>query len=221
MKVKDGEKERTRLDIEPNQAAIVLRIFNEANLGKGQMEIAKLLNREGIAGPKSEGWKKTTIGKILTQEIYTGTLVWGRNSIRGLPPIRVENAYPAIVDRETFDHIQSLMKERAPLSLHPKRVASRYLLSGLARCGYCGKALVGQEAKSGKFTYYICGTLLKKGAEACPTRYLNSQKFENLIITKIKEHILTTENLTRLVNIVNEEMDSLSGEYHAESGKSY
>ncbi len=30
---------------------------------------------------------------------------------------------------------------------------------------------------------------------------------------KIKEHVLTTENLTRLVNIVNEEMDSLALEY--------
>ena len=184
VKVKDGEKERIRLDIEPNQAGIVLRIFNEASHGQGQMEIAKLLNREGIAGPRSAGWKKTTIAKILTQEVYTGTLVWGRNSIRGLPPIRVEKAYPAIVNKETFDHIQSLMKERAPVSLHPKRVASRYLLSGLARCGHCGKALVGQDAKSGKFTYYVCGTLLKKGAEACPTRYLNSQRFENLIISK-------------------------------------
>jgi site-specific DNA recombinase len=213
VKVKDGEKERTRLDIEPNQASIVLRIFAEAQRGKGQIEIVKLLNKEGISGPGNGGWKKTTIGKILTQEIYTGTLVWGRNSIRGLPPIRVENAYPEIVDKQTFDQVQKLVKERAPLNLHPKRVASRYLLSGLARCGYCGKALVGQDAKSGKFTYYVCGTLLKKGAEACPTHYLNSQKFENLVTSKIKDHVLTTENLTQLVNMINHEMDSLEGEY--------
>ena len=89
----------------------------------------------------------------------------------------------------------------------------RYLLSGLARCGHCGKALIGQDAKSGQFTYYVCGTLLKKGAGSCPTRYLNSQQFESLVMYKIKEHILTTENLTRLVNIVNEEMDSLALEY--------
>jgi site-specific DNA recombinase len=35
-----------------------------------------------------------------------------------------------------------------------------------------------------------------------------------LVIDKIKEHVLTTENLTRLVHIVNEEMDSLALEYH-------
>ncbi len=74
--------------------------------------------------------------------------------------------------------------------------------------------MVGQDAKSGQFTYYVCGTLLKKGAGSCPTRYLNSQQFEGLVIDKIKEHVLTTENLTRLVNMVNEELDSLAVDYH-------
>lgn len=114
-------------------------------------------------------------------------------------------SWPAIIDRDTFNRAQILLKARAPVSLHPKRVASRYLLSGLARCGHCGKALVGQDAKSGQFTYYVCGTLLKKGSGSCPTRYLNSQQFENLVIDKIKEHVLTTENLTRLVDIENGE----------------
>ena len=34
-----------------------------------------------------------------------------------------------------------------------------------------------------------------------------------MVIDKIKEHVLTTENLTRLVNMVNEEMDALAIEY--------
>jgi site-specific DNA recombinase len=74
--------------------------------------------------------------------------------------------------------------------------------------------LVGQDAKSGQFTYYVCGTLLKKGTGSCPSRYLNNQQFECLVIDKIKEHVLTTENLTRLVHIVNEEMDGLALKYH-------
>ena len=70
----------------------------------------------------------------------------------------------AIIDRNTFEQVQVMLKGRALAYLHPGRVASRYLLSGLAKCGYCGKALVGQDAKGGKFKYYVCGTLLKKGA---------------------------------------------------------
>jgi hypothetical protein len=40
----------------------------------------------------------------------------------------------------------------------------------------------------------------------CRARYLNSQQFENLVVDKVKEHILTRENITELVLLVNEEM---------------
>jgi len=75
---------------------------------------------------------------------------------------------------------------------------------------------VGQDAKGGQFSYYVCGTLNKKGAGSCPAHYLNSAKFEGLVVDKIKEHILTAENLTQLVHLVNEEMDGASRSYRDE-----
>jgi len=92
------------------------------------------------------------------------------------------------------------------------RHSSPQILSGLAKCGYCGKALVGQDAKGGQFHYYVCGTLLKKGAGSCPAPYVNSQKFEALVTDKIREHILTKENLSELVRLVNEEIQTASME---------
>ena len=189
------------------------RIFESVLEGKGLIDISKELNREGIISPRGNSWGKTTIHKILTNEAYTGTLVWGRRSIRNLPSIRLENAWPAIVDHDTFKRVQALLKERAFVTLHPKRVSSNYLLSGLAKCGYCGKTLIGQDAKGGRFRYYVCGTLQKKGTGSCPARYTNSSKLEQVVIRKIKEHILTYENLKELVYLVNEEMDAAAGEY--------
>ena len=204
--VKDGAKERPKLDPDPSHAETVAFAFRSVTEGKGLKEILKELNEKGIAGPRRKGWSKSTLHKILTNEVYTGVLVWGRNSTRDLPSIRVENAWTAIIDRSTFDLVQKILSERAPANLHPKRTASRYLLSGLAKCGHCGKALVGQDAKSGKFSYYVCDTLLKKGAGMCPTHYLNTKKFENLVVDKIKHDILTEENLTDMVRLVNEEL---------------
>jgi site-specific DNA recombinase len=154
--VNDGRKQRPRLEVEPNEARTVGRIFNMVLEGKGK------------------GWLKTSLHKMLANEAYTDTLVWGLCSVRDLPPVRLDNAWPAIIDQDTFERAKAMLKERAPIRLHPKRVASRYLLSGLARCGHCGKALVGQDAKSGQFTYYVCGTLLKKEAGSCPSRYLKA-----------------------------------------------
>ncbi|MBM4445135.1 MAG: recombinase family protein [Chloroflexi bacterium] len=212
VKVKDGSRERVKLEPYPPEAAVVSRAFQRILQGRGLMEIVRELNGEGIAAPRRSSWGKTTLHLILTKEAYTGTLVWGRSSKRGLPPIRVENAWPSIVSREDFDRVQKMMQDRAPAVIHPRRASSRYLLSGLARCGHCGKALVGQDAKGGQFTYYVCGTLLKKGPKSCPAHYLNSQKFEAIVIEKIKGCILTTENIKELVRVVNEELDLASAE---------
>jgi len=48
--------------------------------------------------------------------------------------------------------IQTLMKERMPRRVNPRRISSPFLLSNIAFCGHCGKALVGKYAKSGNFS---------------------------------------------------------------------
>ncbi len=204
------------VEIEPAQASTVKSIFSSMLSGKGLVEIVKELNAKGIPGPKHNSWNKTGLYSILTNEVYAGTFTWGRKSKRGLEPLKIENGCPSLINKPDFEKVQKIMHERAFVKNHPKRTASRFLLSGLAKCGYCGKALVGQDAKSGQFSYYVCGTLNKKGAGSCPTPYLNSRKFESLIIGKIKEHILTEENLTSLVNLVNEQMDAASVSYKDE-----
>ncbi len=220
LKVKDGSKNRTTLEVHPEHAAVVARMFREARLGAGLKAIAKGLNDDGIPNPHGKRWGKSGVYWLLTNEAYAGTLVWGRNSKGGkeVPPVRVENAWEAIVDRATFDGVQATLREKAPSRMAPRRASSRYLLSGLAVCGSCGRALVAQEAKSGKYCYYQCGTLMKQGSGSCGARYLNKEKFEGLVIEKLKERILTEENLRELVKMVNEEMDSTTSETRGRLG---
>ena len=148
-------------------------------------------------------------------EAYTGTLVWGRTSKSGptAPPVRVEGAWEALFDRETYDQVQTTLRSRGFQKMHPRRVSSQFLLSGLAKCGSCGKSLVGQDAKSGKFSYYVCGTLLRQGAGRCNAQYLPKDKFEGLVVEKLKGHILTEEHLSQLVELVAEEMDASSTQW--------
>ncbi len=90
-KVIDGNKERPKLEIESNQAEIVKRIYKGVINGKVPIYISKELNGEGIMGPRGKGWCKTTLHKIMTNEVYIGTLVWGRESNRRTSPIRLKN----------------------------------------------------------------------------------------------------------------------------------
>jgi DNA invertase Pin-like site-specific DNA recombinase len=140
VRVSDGGKEHTRLEINETEAPVVERVFGQIAGGEGLTSIVKELNEKGIAGPKGKGWSKTGLYEILRNQVYTGTIVWGRNSKRGLPPIVTENGCPAIVSEYLYQQAQAVMKQRCFTRMHPRRASSQYLLSGLARCGHCGKA---------------------------------------------------------------------------------
>ena len=149
---------------------------------------------------------------MLGNEAYTGALVWGAGAKDNAPPVRVQKAFPALVSKRKFRQVAGLLRSRAPKSVHSRRASSPYLLSGLVTCETCGKALTAAEAKSGRYTYYVCHSLLKKGRGTCATPRLNAERFEGLIVSNIRENILTESNITELVKLVDEEMDGVARE---------
>ncbi len=213
IKVSDGPKERPTLEVDPATAPVVKEIFEKSLRGSGLKELCKELNERGITN-RGKRWYKGTLHYVLRNEAYTGTAVWGKTSKAGeaADPVRVEGAWPALVSRELFDDVQHAMSERAPKVQRPGRVGSRYLLSGLLRCGVCGKSYRAQGAKSGRFAYYICGTLFTEGAGTCSARYLSAPKVEDFIVEKIRERILNEETIVELVTLVAEEIDAIAGE---------
>ncbi|MCX6000379.1 MAG: zinc ribbon domain-containing protein [Chloroflexi bacterium] len=62
------------------------------------------------------------------------------------------------------------MGARSPKVVHPRRVSSIFLLSGLLFCS-CGRALTGCSAKSGRHFYYICSRSSRQGKEACSAKF--------------------------------------------------
>ena len=213
VKVNDGGKERPTLEVDPAAAPVVREIFEKSLRGSGLKEICKELNDRGITN-RGRRWYKGTLHYVLRNEAYTGTAVWGRTSKgeKTQDPVRVEGAWPALVSRELFDEVQQAMSERAPKVQRPGRVGSQYLLSGLLKCGVCGKPYSAQGAKSGQFAYYICGTLFREGAGTCSARYLNAPRLEAFVVEKIRERILTEETIIELVTLVAEEIDAMAGE---------
>ena len=143
---------------------------------------------------------------------FKSMLVWGVDAKDGAPPVRVEDAFPAIVTKQEFRRITRSLHSKAPARVNPRRASSPYLLSGLVKCEKCGKALTAAEAKSGKYSYYVCHSLLKKGKGTCKTPRLNSKRFERLMIEQIRANILTENNIRDLVRLMDEEMDGVAAE---------
>ena len=124
----------------------------------------------------------------------------------------MEQAFPAVIPKAQFRRVNELMQSRAPKVVHPRRVGSSYLLSGLVKCHRCGHALSGQESKSGKYAYYVCQSLLKRGSGACNAPRLNARRFEAKVVEKIRSNVLTESNIRALVRVVGEQMDGVARE---------
>ena len=140
VKISDGAKERPTLEVDTATAPVVREIFESSLSGNGLKEICKTLNGRGITN-RGKHWNKGGLHYLLTNEAYTGTAVWGRTSKveKAQEPVRVEGAWPALVSRELFDAVQEAMRDRAPKVQRPARVGSKFLLSGLLKCGVCGR----------------------------------------------------------------------------------
>jgi site-specific DNA recombinase len=174
----------TTLVIDPDEAAIVQRIYREYIEGLTSYAIAQQLNADRIptyAGPisreRKRGWRDTAILGILTNEVYTGMWYFNkydhdskeevkkyRRQGKKHKKLRPRNEWigvpiPAIIDQETFDKA----RERAK---HNKAASSRnrqrlYLFSGMLTCGVCKWSYVGGAIR-GRYQYYRCRSKLEK-----------------------------------------------------------
>ena len=102
VSVQDGAKKRPKLELDPPADSVIRRIFQMALQGKSTLDITKTLNGEGISN-----------------EAYTGTLVWGVDAKDGAPPVRVEDAFPAIVTKQEFRRITRSLRSKAPAGIQP------------------------------------------------------------------------------------------------------
>lgn len=78
-----------RMEVEPERAAVVCRIFSASAAGEGAKQIAKLLNAEGAPTPVPRGsrlsrgrpsWSPTSIHAMLSNPIYRGERIWNRST---------------------------------------------------------------------------------------------------------------------------------------------
>jgi site-specific DNA recombinase len=218
IEVPDGPKMRHTLALKPKDSTeirIIRRIFDMASHDTGCKEIANILNHEGFRTTMGERWGRCTVHKILNNEAYCGTLVWGGRP--GHPalrsdeaPVRVENAWQSIIEPDIFGQIQRKMASKNPRLMHPKTVPSTYLLSGMAHYCSCGSAMMGHSAKSGHNHYYLCSRKYRQGNEACSSRSIPKDVLEHLIIDEVRSKILNEANIQKLAELINQELKSSS-----------
>lgn len=136
------------------------------------------LNRRNIPAPRGKGWSSVAVRYMLTNRAYLGHRTFGTRrsgkyhqvggegeiveangtTAKGVAVIIAENKHEPLIDQETFDLVQRKLAERG--ERNEKTRASRFVLTGVIRCGHCGRAMCGQSTgargrDSGR-AYYRC-----------------------------------------------------------------
>ncbi len=131
---------------------------------------------------------------MLRNRSYLGVLKFGAEEF--------PNMIPPLVDQETWDACQARIAAGRAYAPEP---SSEYLLSGLARCGFCEGALSGGVDRRGErrgykaWRYYKCDRKRRQGNEVCPDqRHIGADQLEKRVIQAVLERILTPENVTRI-----------------------
>jgi DNA invertase Pin-like site-specific DNA recombinase len=106
-----------------DEVAIVRWIFDcFVRRGKGEGEIAKLLNKRNIKNVSGRLWTGEKVHSVLVNEKYIGNNVWNRSSVKLKGPrvlnepdrwVRADGAFEAIVNSTQFDATQRIIRERS------------------------------------------------------------------------------------------------------------
>ncbi len=211
------------LVIDPETAPTVRLVFDLALNGYGTMKIAKHLLEHKIpitrvkTPVESEvryySWSGSVIGKMLRNPVYKGDHVVCKahqkairsNTINAIPRDQweiVENCHEAIVSREQWDRVQTLIDRRPPI-MQGNRCPFYNLFHGLVYCATCGKSMQVRYEKAGRMdvdritkkkrepidkAYYICQTYNRLGKNACTSHKIEARDLYNLVLSDIMAH---------------------------------
>ena len=185
-----------KLEVVPDEAEVVKRIYSDYLSGKSIHSIAKELTLSGLPAARSAVWNHSTVIKILKNEKYTGNMILQKTycqDFRTKKQVKnrgerrkyeVYNSHKPIITIEDFNLVQEkLAKNREGQFSAPNN--PEYIFTKLIRCGQCGGVYVRKANNSGKYKHYVwsCRRYDQQGKSVCPAQSIP----EDILVEKTKE----------------------------------
>ena len=177
----EGKKRKeTKLVVNEKEAMTVRRIFELYSTGHGYKATVSRVNAEGHRSKKGNPFATATIKEILKNPVYIGKIRynlrqdWNEKRRKNInpDPILVDGEHEAIIDTETWEKVQIILKDRS--KTHNRVYDSELILSGLLKCPVCGASMTvsrsTRKRKDGTKVvneYYACGNWKNKGTAVC------------------------------------------------------
>lgn len=237
----------------PDTASIVKKIFKWRADGIGPTEIANRLNKENVITPSGykktnyssrlidrDNWNISTVKKILTNRVYTGDLVQhtqAKVSYKSKKKITldeklwiiVENTHEPLVDKDTFEYVNTLRK-RNTRNYEVKTNREKRLLEGKLFCKECKNRLTVLYRKKQDYWSVNCNRYSRDPVRGrCyshfyPYNYLEEQVLEqiNKYISKLIKELNIKELNDEVVKSIHKEttnIDKIVKEFQIEKEK--
>ena len=199
-----GAKVKKKIEIDPLHADTVRLIYRLALEGDGttgQMgvkNIVSYLNSRRIFTRDGGRWGIGQVHRILTRRTYMGEHEFNKRSkTKELKPTSeiVTVPVPPIIDRETFEAVQKLLKARNPKVMPARVISGPTMLTGLIHCAKCGGAMTIRTGKGGRYRYYACSMKARQGPTACEGMAVPMEKLDDLVVNHLEKQLLQPERL--------------------------
>lgn len=148
---KEGGRTCKTLEIDPEEAPIVERVFELYAQGLGTIRICDILDAEHAKPMNGKRWAPNSVKEILQNPHYIGKVRWNyrqhqnrvedgeikRSRILMEDFLLFEGKHPAIISEELWDKVQAM---RGAIARAPKKSGLKNPLARIIRCS-CGKTM--------------------------------------------------------------------------------
>lgn len=206
--VKDG-----RLVINEAEAETVRFIFREYASGKAYRAIIAELNKKGLRTKRGSQFGINSLHELLKNEKYVGVYTYGRSNARknhnshidSPDMLRIPDACPVIIDRETFEKVRAKMEQNRRAQSGRPTSTRDYPLKGKVFCGECGAPLYICQSKRKEYlyTYYRCTVGKNKGT--CDNPPISCDQLEKLVLDAVRGIIGDPVSRRELIEVVRSE----------------
>lgn len=207
--------DKHNLVVNEEESWIVKLIFEKYLEGMGSRKLVNYLTEKNIQTPSeimkqraekenkvykvnvSKIWTAPTLNRIITNDMYIGTLRLGKTRKIGIRGKSVdvdksenyifENNHEGIISKEDFKLAQRINDTRKKSKCKGGR-KNNYLFTGLLWCADCGRSIMGHTTKYGVIQY-LCPTFHNRGKQYCDSHRINESKLLEKFVAHLNESV--------------------------------
>jgi site-specific DNA recombinase len=209
-----------KLEVDPQQAATIKRIFERYASGHSLKRVARELNLDGVSSPQpqkgrvSRTWCPSSVRHILHNERYRGVVCWGMTKkvrcsngkriyrkkprsewrIKEIPAQRIvsEELFEAVKKRIAMVNSLYHIEGVRPGLLRARAAVSPHIFTGLLTCALCGGSVtIVSGSRGSRGPRYGCSLHSTRGDGVCTNNLLwPSQALENQLLKGLQDRVM-------------------------------